>query len=123
MANHLVVERVARLNAVDDLAFLLVAHPWHHRHGFVEIDVEILSVGFDFANAESLECLLKLLENQVHTVFDGLRVVGVGVGQGALEVVKHGQDGRHGFLAAVQNQLGLLLERAFLVVFKLGDGA
>ena len=74
-------------------------------------------------NAKTFERFRKLLENQVHTVFDGLRVFGVRVGQRTLEIVEHGQNGRHRFFAAVQNEFSLLLERAFLVVFKLCDRA
>lgn len=119
VADHFVVERIARLHAVDDLALLVVAGR-HHGDGLVEIDVEVLVLGVDGAHAKALEDLLQFLHDELEALAHGRGILAL-VGQGALEVVKHGQQGRNRLLATIEDQLGLLLHGALLVVVKLGE--
>ena len=87
------------------------------------VDIEIFVEGIDFLHAQSFQSLDELLENEFHSFFDGIWVVGVGVGQSAFEIVEHGQDGRDGFLATVQDELSLFFQGALLVVLEFSDGA
>ena len=119
MANHFVVERVARLNAVDNHSFLIVAHTGNHGDGLVVVNVERFLLGLDLFHTQSFKGFDELMVDQFHALLDGFRIFGL-VGQRTLEVVKHGQDGGNGFFATVKNQLGLLLDGALAVVIELG---
>ena len=88
----------------------------------MEIDVEVLVLGVDGAHAKALEDLLQFLHDELEALAHGRGVLAL-VGQGALEVVEHGQQGRNRLLATIEDQFGLLLHGALLVVVKLGEEA
>ena len=119
MANHFVVQHITRLHAVNHHSFLIVSHTRNHGDGLVVVNIERLILGLDLLHAQTFQGLDKLMEDQLHTLLDGFRVFGC-ISQSTFEIVKHGQDGSDGLLAAIENQLSLLLDGTFAVVLELG---
>ena len=120
MTNHLVVEGVTSLYAVDYLTLLVIAHSWYHSDCLVEIYIEILVGSLNLLHAETFKCLDELVENHLYTFLDSLRIFAL-VGECALKVVEDRKDGRDGLLATIENQFSLLLHGALAVVLKLGS--
>ena len=118
MADYFVVKCITRLHTVDNHTFLIVTHARNHGNGLVVVNVERFLLGLDLLHAQSFKGLDELMVDQFHTLFDGLRILGL-VSQGTLEVIQHRQDGRNGFLATVKNQFSLLLDGALAVVLEL----
>ena len=92
-ANHLVVKRIACLNAVNDLAGLVITHTRNLSDSLVVIDIEINTVSIYFLYAQRLQGLLELLEDELHAFLDSGWVVAL-VGNGALEIVENGKNSR-----------------------------
>ena len=93
VTNHLVVEGVTSLHAVDYFTLLVIAHSWYHSDCLMEIYIEILVCSLNLLHAETFECLDELVENHLYTFLDSLRIFAL-VGKCALKVVEDRKDGR-----------------------------
>ena len=65
MSQHLVVEHVSGLHAVEHLALFVVAHARHHGHCLVVICVEISVFGVDFLPLKKFAFQLEFPANQI----------------------------------------------------------
>ena len=107
MTNNLIIELIARLNAVDNFTFFVIAHTRNHCNGFVKVDIEVLSFCLNFSYAERFERLVKLVENNLYTFLDSIYVFCF-VSNGAFEVVKNRQESTNSLLATIEQKLRLL---------------
>ena len=63
VAQHFVVEHIARLHAVDDVILLLLIFCGEESYSFVEISVKLSFLSFHLLQTLLFECALQLLEN------------------------------------------------------------
>ena len=122
MTDDFIVQLIAGLQAVNHLALLVVAHARNHGHSLVEVSVEVGIGRFNLLDAKSFQCFHELLVDEFHALAEYGRIVSLlTVLDGTFHVVDDGQNGADGLLAAVQDELGLLFQRALAVVVELGS--
>ena len=72
MAKDLIIQRIALLDAVDDLPLLCLFGSREGGDGLVVLLVEVLSRRLDGAYPLSLEVVEELCVDEVHTLFQSL---------------------------------------------------
>lgn len=104
MTDNFLVEGVAGLNTVDDLAFLVVALTRDHGNSLHVVGVEVLVLSVNLFNTKSLKGFYEFLVDEVHALFYGFGIL-VLVGESALKVVEYRQNGSDCLFAAVEDKL------------------
>ena len=122
MTNDFLVELIASQSAVHHLAFQLGCGSRQLGHSFVKVNIEIGFFGVDDADSLLTQYVHEFLVDKLHSLKYCINIVGIlHVLQGTLEIVDDRQYGDDGFLAAIEDEIGLLLDGALAIVVELGN--